>query len=70
MLSWQTAAVSVYLQGGASEQYQLMDIDGRIRARGYLQGGRGFFQNLRPGVYVIRVMTGARDMMTEKIVVI
>jgi N-acetylneuraminic acid mutarotase len=71
-LIWTAAgagAVGVYLQSGSNEWYRLVDVNGRIRARGYLQDGMVLLRDLQPGVYVMQVMSGAGGMVSEKIMV-
>ncbi len=59
-LSWYLSSqqsVAVQLQDGNHEKYTLTGMDGRLWQQGSLQNGQVIFNQLTPGIYVIRVTT-------------
>lgn len=69
MLSWfitESGTISVWLQHGASENYRLSDVNGRIIEQGDLKEGRVMFTRMPRGTYILHVLT-AKGTITKEI---
>jgi hypothetical protein len=69
MLSWfitESGTISVWLQHGASENFRLTDVNGRIIEQGDLKDGRVMFTRMPKGTYILHVAT-AKGAITKEI---
>jgi len=68
MLTWyvtESGIVNVWLQHGASENYKLTDMNGRIIKQGDLKEGRVLFTDLERSSYTIHVNTAKGTIRKE-----
>ena len=69
LLSWfitESGTISVWLQHGASENFRLTDINGRVIEQGDLKEGRVIFTRMPKGTYILHVAT-AKGTITKEI---
>jgi hypothetical protein len=60
-------SAEIYLQQGSTERYALLDIAGHTVRLGQLSNGMTNISDLPAGVYIVRVMTTAGQILEEKI---
>ena len=69
LLSWfitESGTISVWLQHGASENFRLTDLNGRVIEQGDLTEGRVIFTRMPKGTYILHVTT-AKGTITKEI---